>query len=54
MDARDFARILMARLTKDRLSEDDEEFDEEILEDLTIDPSDDARGLIALPLDQMV
>lgn len=48
MDARDFARNLMITLTKDELPVDDEEFDEEILDNLTIDPFSDVRGLIAL------
>ena len=48
MDARDFARNLMVTLTKDELPVDDTEFDEEILDNLTIDPFLDVRGLIAL------
>lgn len=48
MDARDFARNLMVTLTKDELPVDDAEFDEEILDNLTIDPFSDVRGLIAL------
>ena len=48
MDARDFARNLMVTLTKDELPVDDTEFDEEILDNLTIDPFSDVRGLIAL------
>lgn len=48
MDARDFARNLMTTLTKDELPVDDVEFDEEVLDDLTIDPFSDVRGLIAL------
>ncbi len=48
MDARDFARNLMTALTKDELPVDDAEFDEEILDNLTIDPFSDIRGLIAL------
>lgn len=48
MDARDFARNLMVTLTKDELPISDTEFDEEILDDLTIDPFSDVRGLIAL------
>lgn len=48
MDARDFARNLMATLTKDELPIGDTEFDEEILDDLAIDPFSDVRGLIAL------
>ena len=38
MDARDFARNLMVTLAKDELPVDDAEFDEEILDNLTIDP----------------
>lgn len=48
MDARDFTRNLMATLTKDELPVDDAEFDEEVLDNLTIDPFSDVRGLIAL------
>lgn len=48
MDARDFARSLMTTLTKDELPISDTEFDEEILDDLAIDPFSDVRGLIAL------
>ncbi len=48
MDARDFARNLMVTLTKDELPVDKTEFDEEILDNLTIDPFSDVRGLIAL------
>lgn len=48
MDARDFARNLMVTLAKDELQVDDAEFDEEILDNLTIDPFLDVRGLIAL------
>ena len=48
MDARDFARNLMVTLTKDELPVDDAEFDEEILDNLTIDPFSDVRGLIAM------
>lgn len=48
MDARDFARNLMVTLTKDELPVDDTEFDEEILDNLTIDPFSDVRGLIAV------
>ena len=47
-DARDFARNLMTTLTDDELSLDDENFDEEILENLQYDPFSDIRGLIAL------
>lgn len=48
MDARDFARNLMATLAKDELPVDDAEFDEEVLDNLMIDPFSDVRGLIAL------
>lgn len=48
MDARDFARSLMVTLTKDELPISDTEFDEEIIDDLAIDPFSDVRGLIAL------
>ena len=48
MDARDFARNLMATLAKDEMPISDTEFDEEILDDLAIDPFSDVRGLIAL------
>ena len=48
MDARDFAINLMATLTKDELPVDKTEFDEEILDNLMIDPFSDVRGLIAL------
>lgn len=48
MDARDFARNLMVTLTKDELPVNDAEFDEEVLDNLTIDPFSDVRGLIAL------
>lgn len=48
MDARAFARSLMVTLTKDKLQISDTEFDEEILDDLAIDPFSDVRGLIAL------
>ena len=48
MDARDFARNLMVTLAKDELPVNDAEFDEEVLDNLTIDPFSDVRGLIAL------
>lgn len=48
MDTRDFARNLMVTLTKDELPLDKTEFDEEILDNLTIDPFSDVRGLIAV------
>lgn len=48
MDARDFARNLMVALAEDELPLDDAEFDEEILDNLTINPFLDVRGLIAL------
>ena len=48
MDTRDFARNLMVTLAKDEMPISDTEFDEEILDDLAIDPFSDVRGLIAL------
>lgn len=48
MDARDFARNLMVTLAKDETPISDTDFDEEILDDLAIDPFSDVRGLIAL------
>lgn len=48
MDAREFARNLMVTLTDDELSLDDDEFDEEVLENLQYDQFSDVRGLIAL------
>ena len=48
MDARDFARNLMVTLTQDELPVNDAEFDEEVLDNLTIDQFSDVRGLIAL------
>lgn len=48
MDARDFARNLMVTLAKDEMPISNTEFDEEILDDLAIDPFSDVRGLIAL------
>lgn len=48
MDARDFARNLMVTLAKDEMPISDTEFDEEILDNLAIDPFSDVRGLIAL------
>ena len=48
MDARDFARNLMVTLAKDKLPVDDAEFDEEVLDNLMVDPFSDVRGLIAL------
>ena len=48
MDARDFARNLMVTLAKDETPISDTEFDEEILDDLAIDPFSDVRGLISL------
>ncbi len=48
MDARDFVRNLMVTLTKDELPVNDAEFDEEVLDNLTIDQFSDVRGLIAL------
>ena len=48
MDARDFARNLMITLANDELPNDDDEFDEEILENLQYDQFSDVKGLIAL------
>ena len=48
MDARDFARNLMTTLTDDELPLDDDNFDEEILENLMYDPFSNVKGLIAL------
>lgn len=48
MDARDFARNLMTTLTDDELPLDDDNFDEEILENLMYDPFLNVKGLIAL------
>lgn len=48
MDTRDFARNLMVTLAKDEMPISDTEFDEEILDNLAIDPFSDVRGLIAL------
>ena len=48
MDARDFARNLMTTLTDDELPLDDDNFDEEILENLIYDPFSDVKSLIAL------
>jgi hypothetical protein len=48
MDARDFARNLMATLAKDEMPISNTEFDEEILDNLAIDTFSDVRGLIAL------
>lgn len=48
MDARDFARNLMVTLAKDEMPISDTEFDEEILDNLAIDPFSDVRGLIVL------
>ena len=47
MDARDFARNLMTTLTGDDLPTDDD-FDEEIMENLQYDPFESVTGLIAL------
>lgn len=46
--ARDFARNLMTTLCGEDLSVDDDEFDEEILENLQYDPFTNITGLIAL------
>lgn len=48
MDARDFVRKLIATLAKDEMPISNTEFDEEILDDLAIDPFSDVRGLISL------
>lgn len=48
MDARDFARNLMITLANDELPNEDDEFDEEILENLQYDQFSDVEGLIAL------
>lgn len=48
MSARDFARNLMTTLCGEDLPVDDDEFDEEILENLQYDPFADITGLIAL------
>lgn len=48
MDARDFARNLMSTLTGDDLPTDDDDFDEEIMENLQYDPFESVTGLIAL------
>lgn len=47
MDARDFARNLITTLTGDDLPTDDD-FDEEIMENLQYDPFESVTGLIAL------
>lgn len=48
MDARDFARNLMTTLTGDDLPTDNDDFDEEIMENLQYDPFESVTGLIAL------
>lgn len=48
MDARDLVRNLMTTLTGDDLQTDDDDFDEEILENLQYDPFESVTGLIAL------
>ncbi|MDD6217576.1 MAG: hypothetical protein PUB28_12695 [Roseburia sp.] len=48
MDERDFARNLMTTLTGEDLPLEDESFDEEMMDNLMIDPFADVRGLIAL------
>ena len=48
MDERDFARNLTTTLVGEDLPLQDEAFDEEMLENLGIDPFADVRGLIAL------
>lgn len=48
MDQRDFARNLMTTLTREDLPLKEECFDEEMMDNLMIDPFTDVRGLIAL------
>lgn len=48
MDQRDFARNLMTTLTGEDLPLEEECFDEEMMDNLMIDPFADVRGLIAL------
>ncbi len=48
VDARDVARNLMATLTGEHMSRYDDDFDEEILENLQYDPFGNIVGLIAL------
>lgn len=48
MNQRDFARNLMTTLTGDDLPTDDDDFDEEIMENLQYDPFESVTGLIAL------
>lgn len=48
MDERDFARNLMSALAGEDLPLEDESFDEEMMDNLMIDPFADVRGLIAL------
>lgn len=48
MDARDFARKLMTTMIGYDLPEDDDAFDEEIMENLAYDPFETVTGLVAL------
>lgn len=48
MDQRDFARNLMTTLTREDLPLKEECFDEEMMDNLMIDPFTNVRGLIAL------
>lgn len=48
VDQRDFARNLMTTLTREDLPLKEECFDEEMMDNLMIDPFTDVRGLIAL------
>lgn len=48
MDERDFARNLMTTLAGEDLPLEEESFDEEMMDNIMIDPFADVRGLIAL------
>lgn len=48
MDARDFARKLMTTMIGYDLPEDDDAFDDEIMENLAYDPFETVTGLVAL------
>ena len=48
MDARDFARKLMTTMIGYDLPEDEDAFDEEIMENLAYDPFETVTGLVAL------
>nr|DAM88167.1 MAG TPA: hypothetical protein [Caudoviricetes sp.] len=48
MDERDFARNLMTTLAGEDLPLEEESFDEEMMDNIMIDPFSDVRGLIAL------